>query len=130
MWAARSRVRQTAGIMPESCWYLGRPPWPAGDDEAAHGETLSAAPALAEDVAKIIFALDQFEERRVADRADREVPEVGPPERGCRGCGAGPDDRAQFDPEREKFRHCHELVEGRPIDAEGMHIAADDGDIG
>ena len=37
---------------------LLRPSRPARDDEASHRETLSAAPGLAEHIAKIIFALD------------------------------------------------------------------------
>jgi hypothetical protein len=71
MQAARSRVRRTARIILESFWNLGRPPAPAGDDEATRGETLPAAPGLAEHIAKILFALDEFEDRRAADRADR-----------------------------------------------------------
>jgi hypothetical protein len=68
MQAARSRVRRTARIILGLFWNLGRPPAPAGDDEATHGETLPAAPGLAEHIAKILFALDEFEDRRAADR--------------------------------------------------------------
>ena len=68
---------------------LRRLPRPPGDDEAAYRETLSGLPGLAQHVAKLELALDEFEDAGVADRADREMTEIAAPERRGRRGGAG-----------------------------------------
>src|SRR5215207_7585313 len=105
---------------------LRRRPQAPADYQPAQRQALAAAAGLAEHVAELELALDDFENRGVAGRADRQLAEILAMERPCRGGGAGADHRPQFDPEGEEFRHRHELVEGGAVDAERMDVAADD----
>src|SRR5947209_12863553 len=78
----------------------GQVPAAAGDNEAAQHQPVAAAAAFAEHVAVLELALREFEDRGIADRADREMAEIRPPERRGRRSGAGPDDRGEIKAER------------------------------
>jgi len=81
--------------------------------------------ALAEDVAKLERALLDPEHRRIPDSADCKVAEIRPSDRRRRCGGAGAHDAREIEPERQKLRHRHQLVEGRAVDAERVDVAAD-----
>src|ERR1700719_4128298 len=53
------------------------------------------------------------------------MPEIGAAQ--CRGgrLRGGSDHRSELHPEHEKFRHRHQLVEWPSVDAQRMHVAAD-----
>ena len=57
---------------------------------------------------------------------DFQPSDIGAAEGRCWGGSARPDHIDQLHSEAEEFRHRHQLVESRPLDAERVNITADD----
>ena len=109
--------------------YLSRPwrvPPAASHHKSARLEPLSPHASLAKDIAVFEIALGEFEYGRIAGRTDLQPSDIGAAERCCGGSRARSDHIDQLHSEAEKFRHCHQLIERRPLDAECVNVTADD----
>src|SRR5579862_3481141 len=83
------RNRSAAKSPPGLALLLRRAPRLARDDHAAQGKPPPPAAGLADDVAKLEFAVGQLQQRRVAGRPDREMAEIVATQHPRRGGGAG-----------------------------------------
>jgi len=80
---------------------------------------------LAKDIAVFEIAFGEFQHGCVADRADLQTSDIAAAERRCRRGCARSDCIDQRHSKAEEFRHRHQLVERRPLDAERVNVAAD-----
>src|SRR5215813_11355246 len=107
----RSRLRR---VPPASAHY-----------KPARVEPLPSHPTLAHNIAVFELAFGEHEHGRIADGSDFQLSDIGAIESHRRGGCTRADDINELHSEAEEFRHRHQLVESRPVDAERMNIATD-----
>ena len=99
------------------------PPASAHHNPACY-ESLSSGANLAQNIAVVELTFGELEHTRIADRADFQASEVRVLERRA-GAAVLASIIWILHSEAEEFRHRHQLVESRPVDAERVNVAAD-----
>src|SRR5579863_5137230 len=98
----------------------------AADHQAAGAKALAAFARFAEYIAVVEFTLGKLDDAGVTGRADTEMTDFLLADGRGRRNGRGADHVSERHPQRQQFRHRRDLVESRSVDAQRMHIAADD----